>query len=466
EQLTELIRQNYNHPSIMMWSVGNEVDIGANFGRSDKPQQSLGLLENLAALAKTEDPSRPTTFADCCEESTDRSPAGQQMLAGATDIMGYNRYYGWYYGTPAEFGPKLDHFHKLHPTVPMSVSEYGASGALSQHSDNPLGGPVSTFGRPHPEEYESWYHEETWKALKVRKYLFAHWVWNLFDFSSDLRQEGDAIDLNDKGLVTYDRKIRKDAFYFYRANWSAEPTLHITSSRYVDRAYPVTAVRVYSNADTVALTVNGVAIGSQPCPDRICVWPAVALKPGPNAVKVSARIGGATVDESVTWNGPDLAKGLHLDAGGLAAHVSSGGVRYGSDNFFTGGDAKQLNVRPGFGDTRKQVRKEVTGAGDLTVYDNYREGSFGYNLPLPNGRWTVTVATFEPDAELAASRSFAVTSNSGKGVTGFNPAKVSGGALKATPLSFPVEVRDGHLKLDFVAGGGPAVVAAIDVMPR
>ncbi len=466
EQLTELIRQNYNHPSIMMWSVGNEVDIGASFGRSTKPAQSLGLLQNLVALAKAEDPSRPTTFADCCEESGEgRSTEGQQMLAGTPDLIGYNRYFGWYYGTPAEFGPKLDHFHAKHPTVPMSISEYGAGGALSQHSDNPLGGPISTFGRPHPEEYESWYHEETWKALKVRKYLFAHWVWNMFDFSSDLRQEGDAIDLNDKGLVSYDRKTKKDAFYFYRANWSAEPTLYITSRRYVDRAYPVTSVRVYSNASAATLSVNGVAAGTQPCPDRICVWPAVALRPGANTVTVTADIGGAAQTDTVTWNGPDTTKGIHLDAGDLAGHVDAG-VRYGSDTFFTGGTAKQLNVRPGFGDTRKVVRKEVAGAADPAVFAGYREGSFGYDLPLPNGRWTVSVVTFEPDETLAASRSFTVTVNGATGATGFNPAKAAGGALKAATLTLPATVKDGHLKLDFAAVGGPAVVAAIDVMPR
>ena len=467
EQLTELIRQNYNHPSIMIWSVGNEIDIGANFGRSTKPAQSLGLLQNLVALAKLEDPSRPTIFADCCEESgEDRSVVGQQMLAGAADLIGYNRYFGWYYGTPAEFGPKLDHFHAKHPTVPMSISEYGAGGAISQHSDNPLGGPISTFGRPHPEEYESWYHEETWKALKVRKYLFGHWVWNMFDFSSDLRQEGDAIDLNDKGLVTYDRKTKKDAFYFYRANWSSEPTLHITSSRYADRAYPVTDVRVYSNAEQATLTVNGVAAGTQPCPDRICVWPAVALKTGPNRVVVSADIGGTSQMDSVTWNGPDLARGLNLDAGDLAGHVSAAGARYGSDTFFTGGTAKQLNVRPGFGDNRKQVKKEVTGGDDPAIFAGYREGSFGYDLPVPNGRWTVKVATFEPDEALAASRTFKVSANGKPGATRFNPAKVAGGALKATTLSFPATVSDGHLKLDFIAQGGPALVAGLSVTPR
>lgn len=466
EQLTELIRQNYNHPSIMLWSVGNEVDIGASFDRRNKAAKSLGLLRNLAALARAEDPSRPSVFADCCEEGdSGRVIPDQQMLAGATDTIGYNRYYGWYYSTPAALGPKLDHFHAKHPAVPMSVSEYGAGGALSQHSDNPVGGPITPFGRTHPEEYESWYHEESWKALKGRKYLFGHWVWNMFDFSSDLRQEGDAIDLNDKGLVTYDRKTRKDAYYYYRANWSPEPTVHIASRRYVDRAYPVTDVRVYSNAAQAALMVNGTSLGVQPCVDRVCVWPAVALRAGPNDAVVTAEIGGATREDRVTWNGPDLTRGLNLDAGGLMGHVAADGARYGSDTFFTGGTAKLLNVA-GFGIDRSKPKLAVTGGGDLLVFDTYREGSFAYDLPLPNGRWTVTVATFEPDAVQAATRSFAVKVNDARGVTGFNPAKAAGGALKATTIALLATVRDGHLRLDFAAEGGPAVVAAISVRPQ
>ncbi len=461
EQLTELIRQNYNHPSIMMWSVGNEVDIGAAFGRG-KPARSRALLAELNTLAHQEDASRPTTFADCCEE-TNPLPGKQkgELLAGATDVMGYNRYYGWYYDAPAKMGEMMDHFHVLHPTLPMSVSEYGAGGALSQHSDNVLGGPISAFGRPHPEEYQSYYHEENWKQLKTRPYIFANWVWNMFDFSSDLRQEGDAIDINDKGLVSYDRKTKKDAYYFYRANWSAEPTLHIAGSRYVDRAYAVNDIRVYSNAESAALSLNGVSLGSQPCPDRICVWKGVALRPGANALAASTSIKGQAVGDAISLNGPDFESGMHIDVGDLGAHTTADGRHFGSDNFFVGGEAKVLNV-VGFGRNRNAPRKTVEGTTTPELYEGWREGAFSYSIPLSNGRWIVTVRSFEPDAALAATRAFSVSANGQPVLTNFNPASAAGGVLKAVSRSFPVIVTANSLNLSF---SGPAVVAAIEITP-
>jgi beta-galactosidase len=459
EQLTELIRQNYNHPSIMMWSVGNEVDIGASFGRGKKPSRSIELLRDLSALAHQEDPSRPTTFADCCEEADAFANNTNPVLNGSADLIGYNRYYGWYYGKPQDFAARLDHFHAKHPDVPMSVSEYGAGGGITQHSDNPLGGPINAFGRPHPEEYESYYHEVSFKSLKERPYLFATWVWNMFDFASDLRAEGDAVDLNDKGLVTYDRKTRKDAFYFYKANLNPEPMIHLTSRRYIDRAYPAVDVRAYASAASASLTVNGVSIGSTACPDHICVWPGVALKPGDNTLVASA--GGVT--DTLHWNGPDVvAHGLHLDAGNLAGHLAPDGLRYGSDTFFTGGQGRVLNVS-GFGADRDKGRKAVTGGSDASLFNYYREGAFAYNLPVPDGTWRVTVTTFEPDSAQVATRSFAVLAD-GKRIAGeIKPGQLAGGALKAVTQSFPVKVAGGHLKLDFQPLGGPAIVAAIDL---
>ena len=461
EQLTELIRQNYNHPSIMMWSVGNEVDIGAAFGRG-KPARSRALLAELNTLAHQEDPSRPTTFADCCEE-TNPLPGRQksELLAGTTDVMGYNRYYGWYYDAPTKMGEMMDHFHALHPTLPMSVSEYGAGGALSQHSDNVLGGPISAFGRPHPEEYQSYYHEENWKQLKTRPYIFANWVWNMFDFSSDLRQEGDAIDINDKGLVSYDRKTKKDAFYFYRANWSAAPTLHIAGSRYVDRAYAVNDIRVYSNAETAALSLNGASLGSQPCPDRICVWKGVALRPGANALAASASIKGQAVGDAISLNGPDFESGMHIDVGDLGAHTTADGRHFGSDNFFVGGEAKVLNV-VGFGRNRNVPRMTVEGTTTPELYEGWREGAFSYSIPLSNGRWIVTVHSFEPDAALAATRAFNVSANGQPVLTNFNPASAAGGVLKAVSRRFPVIVTANSLNLGF---SGAAIVAAIEITP-
>ncbi len=461
EQLTELIRQNYNHPSIMMWSVGNEVDIGAAFGRG-APARSRALLAELNTLAHQDDPSRPTTFADCCEE-TNPLPGRQQpeLLAGTTDLIGYNRYYGWYYDAPAKFGEMMDHFHAKHPGLPMSVSEYGAGGALSQHSDNVLGGPISAFGRPHPEEYQNYYHEENWKQLKARPYIFANWVWNMFDFSSDLRQEGDAIDINDKGLVSYDRKTRKDAFYFYRANWSTEPTLYITGRRYADRAYAANDIRVYSNAASATLSLNGASLGSQPCPDRICVWPAVTLRTGANQLVATATINGTAASDMVTLNGPDPRVGVHLDAGDLGGHVAADGRRFGSDSFFTGGVAKVLNVM-GFGRDRNAPRKIVAGAASPELYDGWREGAFSYAIPLPNGRWTVTVHSFEPDATQAATRSFNVKANGQPVLTNFNPAAAAGGTMQAVSRSFTATVSGNLIKLDF---DGAAIVAAIEIMP-
>ena len=461
EQLIELIRQNYNHPAIMMWSVGNEVDIGAAFGRG-APARSRALLAELNAVAHQEDPSRPTTFADCCEE-TNPLPGRQQpeVLAGTTDLIGYNRYYGWYYDAPAKIGEMMDHFHAKHPGLPMSVSEYGAGGALSQHSDNPLGGPISAFGRPHPEEYQNYYHEENWKQLKTRPYIFANWVWNMFDFSSDLRQEGDAIDLNDKGLVSYDRKTRKDAFYFYRANWSTEPTLHISGRRYADRAYAANDIRVYSNAASATLSLNGASLGSQPCPDRICVWPGVTLRTGANQLVATATINGTAASDMVTLNGPDLRAGVHLDAGDLGGHVTTDGRRFGSDSFFVGGVAKVLNIA-GFGRDRNAPRKMVTGTATPELYEGWREGAFSYAVPVPNGRWTVTVHSFEPDTTQAATRSFTVKANSQPVLTNFNPATAAGGAMKAVSRSFAITTNQNLLKLDF---DGTAIVAAIEIMP-
>jgi beta-galactosidase len=461
EQLTELIRQNYNHPSIMLWSVGNEIDIGAAFGRG-KPARSHALLAELNALAHKEDPSRLTTFADCCEE-TNVLPGNPaiEMLAETTDVMGYNRYYGWYYDAPAKIGAMMDHFHAKHPKLPLSVSEYGAGGALTQHSDNVLAAPISAFGRPHPEEYQNYYHEENWKQLKARPYIFADWIWNMFDFSSDLRQEGDAIDLNDKGMVSYDRKTKKDAFYFYRANWSSAPTLHIVGRRYAERAYAVNDIKIYTNADTANLSLNGVSLGERSCPDRICVWKAVTLKPGANTLAATATIKGQAVQDTLTLHAPDAQNGILIDAGSLAAHTTADGRHFGSDNFVNGGEAKTLNVM-GFGRDRNAPRKQVAGATAPELYEGWREGSFAYTLALPNGAYKVTLHSFEPDAAQAATRAFSVQANGKPVLSHFNPATAAGGVMKATTASFVVDVTAGALQLDF---SNAAILAAMEIVP-
>src|SRR6185437_9708720 len=202
QQLQELIKQNFNHPSVAVWGIANEVDFGP--GRPDflgKPPtvvpDPMPMLRELNALAKSVDPNRPTVLANCCEE---RSLSGVPDVVNAVDASGANRYFGWYYGKPDELGPHLDKLRAKHPGQPLAVTEYGAGADVGIHTDDPLGGPVESGGRVQPEEYQSWVHEQTWKVLKAKPYLWATWLWNGFDFGSTVRHEGDSQDINTKGL--------------------------------------------------------------------------------------------------------------------------------------------------------------------------------------------------------------------------------------------------------------------------
>ncbi len=471
QQTRELIRQMYNHPSIVMWSVGNEVDAATMFGASKEPVKPLRLLQRLATVAKEEDSSRPTVFADCCEDvrissmsGDDLSVKSDKVLAGTTDLIGYNRYYGWYYPLPlkaaTQLAAQMDKFHVKHPTLPISISEYGAGGAISQHSDNPMGGFVNAIGRPQPEEYESWVHEQSWPVIRDRAYIFGSYAWNMFDFASDLRNEGDSVDINTKGLVTFDRKTKKDAFFYYQANWSDKPMIHITGKRYADRPYPALDVRAYTTAGSASLTVNGVNFGEAQCPDHICVWPGVHLKPGANAVTATISVGSQVIADNANWNGPDPAQGIRLDAGDLSGRLL-GARRFGSDNFFTGGESAVLN-QGGFGG-RSSGPLKIVVAPDPALYDYWREGAaFTYALPVPDGKWMVTLHMFEPRRSATATMT-TVSANGKVVVPAFNMLSAAGGALTGLTKTIPVKVKGGVLSLDFSATGGKAALAAIEI---
>ena len=300
-QTIEMIRQNYNSPAIVTWGIGNEADIDLAFGRLGPKADARPLLRELNALAHREDPTRPTVIADCCEGTPGDKVDYLPVLTGEADLMGYNRYFGWYYGEVDDLGPHLDMLHARHPHLPLSVSEYGAGGAMSQHSDHPEGRPTNVTGRPQPEEFQSWWHEQSWPQIRERRYLWGSWIWNMFDFSSRIRREGDAIDINTKGLVSYDRETRKDAFFYYKAQWSAEPVVHITSRRFAHRTEPVTRIKVYSNAPRVTLALGGRPLGEVPCVDRICTLEGVRLAPGANAVTARGAFPSGSVSDAVEW---------------------------------------------------------------------------------------------------------------------------------------------------------------------
>jgi beta-galactosidase len=329
-----------------------------------------------------------------------------------------------------------------------------------------LGGVINMLGRPHPEEIESWYHEQSWPQIAQRPFVWGSFVWNMFDFSSDLRDEGDSVDINNKGLVSYDRKTKKDAFFYYKAQWSPDPVVHINGSRYVERPYAITDVRIYSNASSVRLSHNGLDLGEVDCRQGVCVWPNVVLRPGVNNLSASGIFSGRTVTDSVQWTAPDPMKGLVINSGDLVGHRGTDGRLIGSDNFFSGGQARLLNGFSGGGFVAtNRKRKSIVGAGDPSLYEGYREGSFSYDIPMPNGEWQVTVHSFESIERLIDQRTFSVTANDREAVKAWSPGKSAGGTFRAAEVTFKVRVNDGRLRLRFDPVGGAAVVAAIAVTP-
>lgn len=243
-QMTELICQNYNHPCIVTWGLSNEITMG---GAGDKSLISNHKMLN--DLAHSLDQTRPTTLAALTMCGID------EEYVHISDILSYNHYFGWYGGNVSMYGPWFDAFHKKYPDKAIGISEYGCE-ALNWHTSAPEQGDYT-------EEYQAYYHEEVIKQIIDRPYLWATHVWNMFDFAADARSEGGENGMNHKGLVTFDRKYKKDSFYAYKAWLSDEPFVHICSKRYVDRVESVTKITVYTNQNEVELFANGVSAGKQ-----------------------------------------------------------------------------------------------------------------------------------------------------------------------------------------------------------
>jgi len=280
QQLRELIAQNVNHPSVVAWGLGNEV-------YATDPYVA-DILRQLNSVAHQADSTRPTVYAHCCQADDDPK-------ATVTDLIGFNRYFGWYPDQKGSIGEWAERFHREHPQRPFAVSEYGA-GASILHQQDPPGEVVPASGW-HPEQYQALYHERNWRELKDKPYIWGKFVWVAFDLESAGRNEGDRRGVNDKGLVTYDRKVRKDAWYWYQANWSDRPMLYITGRRFTVRPEPEGEVKVYTNAGSATLFVNGISQPMQTPTDHVLRWP-VTLRSGKNHIEV--RSSGGLVD-AVDW---------------------------------------------------------------------------------------------------------------------------------------------------------------------
>ena len=246
-QMKELIVQNYNHPSIVTWGISNEITI------STKDKKDM--LDNhrmLNNLVHTMDPSRPTSLA--CYAVC--GPFNK--VAHITDLVSWNLYLGWY--VPGLFLNDLwiDFFHWKYPLRPLGYSEYGCEGMPNLHSAHPRRG-------DHSEEYQAIYHEYMLKCFAKRPFLWSTHVWNMFDFAADARNQGGEPGMNHKGLVTFDRSIKKDSFYLYKAYWNKEPMVHIAGKRYVNRCEKITTVKIYTNQEFVTLYADGKKVATKQC---------------------------------------------------------------------------------------------------------------------------------------------------------------------------------------------------------
>ena len=273
-QMKELVAQNYNHPSIVVWGLSNEISIG---GSTEDLMENHRILND---LCHEMDKTRMTTVAAVSMCKMD------DPYLQIPDVVSYNHYFGWYGGETSMNGPWFDKFHAMHPNIPIGCSEYGCE-ALNWHTSDPRQGDYT-------EEYQAYYHEELIRQLFTRKYLWATHVWNMFDFGADARNEGGENGQNHKGLVTMDRKYKKDSFYAYKAWLSDEPFVHLCGKRYIDRVEDVTKVTVYSNQPRVELFANGVSLGVKEAADHFFYFDV------PNTGKTQLKaVAGDCADESV-----------------------------------------------------------------------------------------------------------------------------------------------------------------------
>ena len=277
-QLKELILQNIHHPSICFWGIQNEIAMfGENQGMYDR-------VKRLSNLAKQLDPSRISSCANLFCVKND------SMLNQFTEAVGYNIYFGWYYGEMKDSEAFVDKFHEDNPHIPLGITEYGVDCNLAFHSQTPK-------VKDYSEEFQALYHETVYPMFKNKPYIWGTYVWNLYDFSSEIRDEGGLKHKNGKGLITFDRKTKKDAYYYYKAQWSSKPFVKIAQSRFVKREEPEICITVYSNQKEVDLYVN------QNCykgftESGVFHFDKIALGLGENEVKA---VSGQWEDEAVFY---------------------------------------------------------------------------------------------------------------------------------------------------------------------
>ena len=350
DQMVELIRQNYNHSSIVMWGVQNEIQIGGDLPYVRK------IVKDLNEIAHKEDKTRLTTQAQVM-----MVPDNDEYHT-YTDIVAYNKYYGWYNGKTEDFADWLDAFHEVNPDKCLGVSEYGAEGIMTYHTDEPK-------VKDYTEEYHALYHEMLIKYFNERPFVWGTYVWNFFDFGSAIRDEGGVKGRNNKGLMTFDRKIKKDAFYAYKAAWSKDPFVHINSKRFLERATETINVKVYSNCDEVTLFVNGEKLNTL-SGEHTFVFENVKLVDGQNNIRVIATKDGKEFTDYALFNKVDEPNPVYEcpdKTGGPAANWFDESLV----NLLDGVEITELNITDDVYSTNCPLSELLKNEETKSVLDKY-----------------------------------------------------------------------------------------------
>ena len=385
QQLKELIRQNYNHPSVIVWGLSNEITYKS--GPDPAP-----LVQILETTAKQEDATRLTVSA---------AMNSNAALNFYSDAYSCNVYNGWYYNTYNDFGAWADNQHTMYPTSKFGVSEYGAGANTNQHEPlNPIE-PLN-YGQWHPEEYQALFHEAHWKQMLARPYLWSTSVWVGFDFSSDTRNEGLQPGINDKGMVTRDRLVKKDAFYFYKANWSSVPFVYITSRRFTTRYDSVLTAKVYSNCDSVSFKVNTTKLTTQKSTNHIYQWTNVRLVRGLNTItSIGYKNGIAVNHDTCYWqfNGPynitvaPAAIQINFETTATvtpAGYLKDAGNLYGDrGNGYTYGWNQNITTNA------RERNVEAIKTFDTFIHMQLNNGFNYWEIEVPNGEYRVSIVAGE-----------------------------------------------------------------------
>lgn len=287
-QLRELIRQSFNHPSIYVWGLHNEV--------YQPHEYTASLTQSLHDLAKTEDPDRYTVAVNGYGHAN--HPVNQN-----TDIQGMNRYFGWYEKKVQDIKPWVEGLEKDYPWQKLMLTEYGADANLD-HQTEYLGDALN-WGKPYyPETFQTKTHEYQWSVIAEHPYIIASYLWNMFDFAVPMWSRGGVPARNLKGLMTFDRKIKKDSYYWYKANWSKSPVLYLTQRRNTDRERKQTSVTVYSNIGTPKVYLNGKELTGirKGYTDVHYIFDQVTLEKGKNKIKAVAVYNGKEYVDEIEWD--------------------------------------------------------------------------------------------------------------------------------------------------------------------